>query len=321
MPTAKAVGVLRAGGVEVLDVIQREVRAPGPGEVRLAVRAAAVNPTDTLLRVNGPLPGADGTQGKPPWVPGMDAAGTIEAIGDGVERFTLGERVMAAVRPVSPDGGAQQELVVVPAASVVSLPEGATFEAASTLPMNGLTAMLALDVLGLESGQTVAVSGAAGVVASYAIPLAKRLGLQVVADAKPEDHEVVRSFGADAVLPRGKYYPQALREVVPDGVDGFIDAALLNRGALPAIRDGGVLAVLRGWEGSEPERGITARVVGVRTVFERTAWLERLRDLAADGVLQLRVAGTYPPEEIAEAQRVTTAGGIRGRAVIVFSDH
>lgn len=304
----------------MLDVIQRRVRTPGNGEVRLAVRAAAVNPTDVLLRVNGPLPGADGTQGEPPWVPGMDAAGTVEAIGEGVERLSLGERVMAAVRPVSPDGGAQQELVVVPAASVVSLPDGATFEAASTLPMNGLTAMLALDVLALERGHTVAVSGAAGVVGSYVIPLAKQLGLHVVADAKPEDEETVRSFGADVVLPRGVAYPQAVREVVPGGADGFIDAALLNRDALAAIRDGGALAALRGWEGGESERRITAHVVGVRTVFERTAWLERLRDLASDGVLQLRVAGTYAPEEIAEAQRVTTAGGIRGRAVIVFGD-
>lgn len=321
MTAAIAVGVLQPGGPEVLDVIRRTVREPGPGEVRLAVRAAAVNPTDVLLRTGGPQAGADGTRGEPPWVPGMDAAGIVEAVGDGVERPAVGDRVMAAVRPVAPDGGAQSEFVVVPAASVVLMPDSSTFESAATLPMNGLTAMLAVEMLALASGQTVAISGGAGVVGSYAIPLAKRRGLHVIADAKPEDEALVRSFGADVVLPRGDDYPRAVRKAVSGGVDGFIDAAVLNQHALPAIRDGGELAVLRGWAHGRPERGITVHTVGVRSVIERTEWLEELRQLASEGVLQLRVAGTYLPEQIAEAQRVTTAGGIRGRAVIVFSSN
>jgi NADPH:quinone reductase-like Zn-dependent oxidoreductase len=311
MTAARAIGVNRPGGTEVLEVFSRDVREPGAGEVRLAVAAAAVNPTDILLRTNG-------IDGEAPWVPGMDAAGTVESVGDGVDRLRVGDRVMAAVRPVAPDGGAQAELVVVPAASVVPVPEGATFEQAATLPMNGLTARLAVDMLGLHSGQTLALSGGAGLVASYAIPLGKLRELRVIADAKPEDEALVRSFGADVVLPRGESYPEAVREHLPGGVDGFIDAALLRQRVLPAIRDGGGLALLRGWHADEPERGIQAHDVRVRSVIERTEWLDEIRELASEGKLQLRVAATFPPDDIAEAHRMTAAGGIRGRAVIVF---
>jgi NADPH:quinone reductase-like Zn-dependent oxidoreductase len=317
---ARAVGVTRPGGPEVLEVFEREVRGPGAGEVRIAVRAAAVNPTDVVLRTHGPQPGADGGQGEPPWVPGMDAAGSIESVGEGVDRFSVGDPVMTAVRPIGPDFGAQAELIVVPAASVVPIPEGATFEQASTLPMNGLTAMVGIDMLGLGEGETMAVSGGAGVVASYAIPLAKERGVRVIADARPEDEELVRSYGADVVLPRGEGYVEAVRRDVPDGVDGFFDTALLTHRMLPAIRDGGAIAVVRGWEGAEPERGITVHQVAVRPSIERTEWLEELRRLASAGKIQLRVVATFHPEQVAEAQALTTGGGIRGRAVIAFGE-
>ena len=215
----------------MLRVIERPVRDPGPGEVRLAVRAAAVNPTDIVLRERG----AEDLE--PPWVPGMDAAGVVESVGSGVDRLAVGDTVMAAVAPRRPEGGAQAELVVVPAASVVPVPEGVTLEQAATLPMNGLTALLGLEQLDLREGQTLAVSGGAGLLASYATPLAKLRGLCVLADAKPEDEALVRSFGADVVVPRGGF---------PAGVDGFFDTAVLGRSAFAAIRDGGALAVVRG---------------------------------------------------------------------------
>jgi NADPH2:quinone reductase len=308
----RAVAITRPGGPEVLQVLDRPVREPRAGEVRIAVKAAAVNPTDIGLRQLG----VDGIE--PPWVPGMDAAGVVESVGGGVERLRAGDEVMAAVAPRRPEGGAQAELIVVPAASVVPVPDGATLQQASTLPMNGLTAVLGLELLDLSPGQTLAVSGAAGLLASYVIPLAKSRGLRVIADAKPEDEELVRGFGANLVLPRGEAYPAAVREHVPDGVDGFYDTALLTRRALPAIRDGGALAVVRGWDGDEPERGIRVESVRVASVLDRTDWLERLRELASRGRLSLRVAGEYPPERVAEAQRAMEAGGLRGRAVIVF---
>jgi NADPH:quinone reductase len=309
----RAVAITAPGGPEVLDVIDRDVRAPGPGEVRIAVRAAAVNPTDIGLRAGGAGPDLE-----PPWIPGMDAAGVVESVGDGVDRLAAGDEVMAAVTPRRPEGGAQAELIVVPAASVVAVPDGASFAAAATLPMNGLTAMLALDLLGLPAGATLAITGGAGLLASYAIPLAKERGLRVLADAKPEDEALVRGFGADAVLPRGDGFVAAVREHAPAGADGLLDTALLGRDAFGAIRDGGAMAVVRGWDDGPGERGIGVRPVWVRTVLERTDWLEHLRDLAGAGRLQLRVAGEYAPERAAEAHAAMEAGGLRGRAVIVF---
>jgi NADPH:quinone reductase-like Zn-dependent oxidoreductase len=138
----------------------------------------------------------------------------------------------------------------------------------------------------------------------------------VLADAKPEDEALVRGFGADEVLPRGDGFVPALREA--GGVDGFYDTALLGRSAFPAIRDGGAIAVVRGRPEGEAERGIRVEQVWVRTVLERTDWLEQLRRLAGGGTLQLRVAGTHPPEDAAAAHRAMEAGGLRGRAVIVF---
>jgi NADPH:quinone reductase len=308
----RAVAITAPGGPEVLSVIDRDVRAAGPGEVRIAVRAAAVNPTDIGLRSRG----AEGLD--PPWVPGMDAAGVVESLGDGVDRVSVGDEVMAAVTPRRPEGGAQAELIVVPAASVVRVPDGATVAQAATLPMNGLTALLGLDLLALPDGATLAVTGGAGLLASYVIPLAKERGLRVLADAKPQDAGLVRGFGVDEVLPCGDGFAGAVRDLAPDGVDGLYDTALLGRDAFAAIRDGGAMAVVRGWDESPGERGIDVRPVWVRAVLERTEWLERLRELASSGALQLRVAAEVPPEEAARAHELMEAGGLRGRAVIVF---
>jgi NADPH:quinone reductase len=308
----RAVAITAPGGPEALAVVDRDLRPAGPGEVRIAVRAAAVNPTDIGLRRRG----AEGLE--PPWVPGMDAAGVVESVGDDVERLAPGDAVMAAVTPRRPEGGAQAALIVVPEASVVPLPDGASFAQAATLPMNGLTAMLALELLDLPRGATIAVTGGAGLVASYAIPLARERGLRVLADAKADDEALVRGFGADAVLPRGDGFADAARAAAPEGVDGLLDTALLGRAAFPAIRDGGAMAVVRGWSDGPAERGIDIRAVGVRTVLERTEWLETLRERAGDGRLRLRVAAEFPPERAADAYRLMEAGGLRGRAVIVF---
>ena len=312
MTTARAVGIREPGGPEVVRVVEREVREPGPGEVRLGVRAAAVNPTDIGLRERG----AEGLP--PPWVPGMDAAGVVESVGAGVEHLAVGDEVMAAVAPRRPEGGAQAELVVVPAASTVPVPDGLSAELAATLPMNGLTALHGLDLLALAEGQTLLVTGGAGLLASYVIPMAKQRGLRVLADASPEDETLVRGFGADVVLPRGDALVAAIHTESPDGVDAVFDTALLRREMFPAIREGGALAVVRTWDGEDVERGIRVEKVQVWTVLERTDWLWEVRDLAQRGVLVPRVAATYPPDAAADAQRRMEAGGLRGRAVIVF---
>src|SRR5262245_48462118 len=223
---------MRTGGPEVVQVVERDVRDPLEGEVRLAVRAAAVNPADMAVRQFG----VEGVP--PPWVPGMDAAGVVESAGAGVDRVAVGDEVMAALSTRRPEGGAQAELVVVPAASMVHVPEGVTLEEAATLPMNGLTALHGLDLLGLVEGQSLAVAGGAGLLASYVIGIAKDRGLHVVADAFPDDEELVRGFGADVVLPRGDGLAAAVRDAFPDGVDAVFDTALLGRSIFPAIRPG-----------------------------------------------------------------------------------
>jgi NADPH:quinone reductase len=308
----RAVGITAPGGPEVLAVVDRPVREPGPGEVRIAVKAAAVNPTDIGLRTRG------GGDLPAPWTPGMDAAGIVESLGAGVERLRLAEQVMAAVSPRRPEGGAQAELLVAPAASVVRIPDGATLEQASTLPMNGLTALLGLELLGLQAGQTLGVTGAAGLLGSYVIELAKQQGLRVIADAKPDDEALVCGFGADIVVPRGADFVRAVREAIPDGVEGLYDTALLHDSVFGAIADGGAMVVVRGWKPDETERGIVVKQVMVAQALQRTDWLEQLRQLASAGRIPLRVVGAYPPERVAEAQQIMDAGGLRGRVVIVF---
>ena len=294
---SKAVTYTGRGGYEVIRVLDRTVRPPGTGEIRIAVSAAAVNPTDMGLRERG--------FGDPAsvLVPGMDAAGIIESIGPGVSRLQAGQKVMAAVMPRRPEGGAQAQHIVVPAASVVPIPTGASLTEACTLPMNGLTALRALELAGLGKGQYLAVSGGAGLLAHYAIAAAKRQGLRVIADAKPEEAHLVRSYGADVVVERGGAFAQAIRREVPAGVDALLDTALLGEQSFGAICDGGVYIPVRGWSDKPGEREIRIKPVLVSEVLERTGWLELLREMVAAGQIRLRVAGEYTPEHTAAAQR------------------
>jgi NADPH:quinone reductase-like Zn-dependent oxidoreductase len=245
----------------------------------------------------------------------MEAAGVIDEVGDDVDAdLTVGDAVMAIVIPRG-SRGAYAEHVVVPYQSVVKIPAGATLVEAATLPMNGLTARLALDALALAPGQTIAVTGAAGAFGGYVVQLAKADGLRVIADASAADVDLVRRLGADEVVGRGDDVATRIRDLVPDGVDGLADGALLHGKALAAIRDGGGLAAVRTFPG-DTERGITVHAVWVRDyAFERDK-LDRLRQQVEDGVLTLRDARTFPAEQAAEAHRVFEAGGTRGRLVI-----
>ena len=138
-------------------MVELEEPVPGEGEVRVRVAAATVNPTDVGLRAGRWE--RELAVRPPPWVPGMELAGEIDAVGPGAD-WNVGDRVMAIVLPTGPHGGAQAEQVVVPGASVARSPAGASDAQAATLPMNGLTVRLALDMLALEPGQTLAVTGA-----------------------------------------------------------------------------------------------------------------------------------------------------------------
>lgn len=311
----RAIGVEKFGGPDQLRVFEVPEPHPGPGEVRIRVHAATVNPTDTGLRAGAYGKRFDGRE--PPYVPGADAAGVISEVGEGA-RWQVGDEVIAVVVPHSERGGAYADQIVVPQESVVRKPANTDFIAASTLPMNGLTAWLTLDRLALSAGQTIAVTGGAGAYGGYVIQLAKAAGLRVIADAAPKDEALIRSLGADEIVPRGDDVAEKIRALVPGGVDGLADGAVLDELVVPAIRDGGGLAVIRGW-GGEPGRGITVHKIMVYTHAKQTAALEQLRRYAEDGTLTLRVAKSFPPEQAAEAHRQLEAGGVRGRLVLDFS--
>ncbi|MGE0135716.1 MAG: NADP-dependent oxidoreductase [Dehalococcoidia bacterium] len=311
----RGVGLMDFGGPEVLQIVDLPEVHAGPGEVRIRVHAATVNPTDAGLRGGGRAEAM--RKDPPPYVPGMDAAGVIDEVGPDTDTdLAVGDLVMAMVLP-SGSHGAYRESIVLTADSVVRAPKGATAVEASTLPMNGLTARQSLDQLALQPGQTIAVTGAAGCYGGYVVQLAKADGLRVIADAAPADEALVRSLGADVIVPRGDDIAARIREVAPEGVDGLADGAVQQELAVGAVRDGGGFASVRGWRGNE-ERGITFHRTWVGGYDHRPDLLDRLRQQVEDGQLTLRVAATYPAEQAAEAHRRFQAGGTRGRLVIRF---
>jgi NADPH:quinone reductase len=315
MAEMRAVGFTEFGDPSVLRIVSLPIPSPGPGQVRVKVVAATVNPTDIGFRRGGrQLP--EGV--KPPYVAGMDLAGVIDEVGPDVSReWRRDDRVMAAVSPWVPGGGAQAEYVIVAEDQLARVPDGVSLEAAATLPMNGMTVRTALDMLGLRPGQTLAVTGAAGAVGGYAIQLGIHEGLEMVADAAPADEELIRSLGAQHVVPRGSGFAAAVREIYPDGVDALLDAALLGPAALPAVRDGGQLIAVRPFQG-ETERDIAISLVLVGNHLHEAARLAELADLAVKGTLTLRIAELIPAEHAAEAHRRLEAGGVRGRLVLIF---
>ncbi len=310
----KAIGLTEFGGPEVLKTVELPTPEPGPGEVRVRVTAVTVNPTDATFRSGGRASAlADVAR---PYIPGVDFAGVVDALGEGTDgRLAIGAPVVGLVNPFGPRGGTYAQFIVLDERSVVAGPHRASAAESSTLLLNAVTAHLALDALGLEANQTVAVTGAAGAVGGYAIQLARARGLRVIADASPDDADLVSDLGANHIVLRGAGFTDRVRHLVPGGVAGLIDAANLREAVLSAIADGGVLATLRGWAG-EPERGITIAPVAAFGSTTRTALFEDLVRLADEGILSLRVADVLPAGEAAEAHRRLEAGGVRGRLVL-----
>jgi NADPH2:quinone reductase len=313
----RAVGVLEFGGPEALRVVDRPEPQPGPDEVVIRVHAAAVNPTDTGFRAGGYAPML--SKWPPPYIPGMDAAGVIESLGEQSDgRLAIGQPVMTMILPAGANGGAYAEKIVAPAAAVVPMPGGVSFASASTLLMNGLTARLALDTLALTPGDVLAVTGAAGAFGCYVVQLAKADGLTVIADASAADLELVRSLGADHVVLRGEDFAARVRAIVPGGAAAVADGALQNEAALDAVADGGRLAAVRTFEG-ETARGITVHQIQVAKLRRATAAMQRLRAQAESGAVTLRLAAVLPAAEAPRAHQLLEAGGTRGRLVLDFS--
>lgn len=291
----------------------------GPGQVRIKVAAADVNPSDVAFRSGylkklspDPFPKPDA------YVVGWDAAGVIDEVGDDVRpELAVGADALVLVLPRS-TLGAQAEYVVAPAESVVRAPRGVEPTAASTLLMNGMSARQALGLLEVAPGATVAVIGAAGAVGGYAVQLAKAAGLTVVADAAERDRELVAALGADHVVPRGDALADAILRLRPDGVDGLIDTAQFDGAPATAVRDGAVVVTLRPATGTTADRGVRWRSVNITQDMGDTGALTELCEQAESGVLTLRVAATFAPEQAAQAHVLIEAGGVRGRPVLVF---
>lgn len=311
----RAIGVTELGDEDNFRVLDLPQPPMTDGGVRIRVHAATVNPTDTGFIRGAYFRGGEAPAG--PYVPGMDAAGVVSEVGPG-SRFTVGQEVMAVVLPTSGSGGAYSDELVLPEEQVVPVPAGVDAVPASTLLMNALTARLAVDALAVPEGGTIAVTGAAGAFGGYVVQLARADGLRVIADAQQSDVDLVRSLGADDVVARGAGFVDAVRELVPDGVDGLADGAVLDAGVLGAIRDGGALATIRGWNGPG-ERGVSVHAVMVFGSAGDTAKLERLRQQVEDGTLTLRVATTFPADQAAEAHKMLAGGGVRGRIVLDFT--
>ena len=315
----RAVGFTEFGDPSVLRIVTVPKPAPGPGQVLVKVAAATVNPTDLGFRAGGRTlpPGVE-----PPYIAGMDLAGVIDEVGldvtgpDGT-RWQVGDRVMAAVSPSVPGGGAQAEYVAVDEDALARVPDGWSLEEAATLPMNGLTVRNALDLLALAPGSTLAVTGSAGIVGQFALQLGRHEGLTVIGDASAAEIELIESFGAVRVVPRGEGTEPELREIYPDGVDAILDAALLGPEVIGAVRDGGQLLAVRPYQG-EPERDIAIHLVLVGQHLHEGHRIAELADLVTKGVLTLRIADVLPADHAAEAHRRLAVGGVRGRLVLTF---
>jgi synaptic vesicle membrane protein VAT-1 len=213
----KAVVQTGTGGPEVLQVQERPDPPVGPGEVRIAVRAAGINFADTMARV-GLYPDAP----KPPCVLGYEVAGTIESVGEGVTAHAVGDRVAAGTR-----FGGQAELVVVPEGQALPLPERFSFEQGAAFPVNYGTAYAAMIVMGsLRAGDRVLIHAAGGGVGTAATQIARNAGAEIFGTASPQKHEAIRAQGVDHPIDYRSldFEAETMRITAGEGVDLVLDA-------------------------------------------------------------------------------------------------
>jgi NADPH:quinone reductase len=239
--TARAVVYTENGGPDVLQLVDRPVREPGPGEVRIRMHRAGVNPTDWKLREGG---GA-GTPVDPPQVPGQDGAGVVDAVGAGVEAALHGLRVWVWEAAYQRPDGTAQEYAVVPARRVVTLPDSATYDLGAALGVPFITAHRCLTVTeegprrlgpGTLDGRTVLVAGGAGAVGNAAIQLARWSDATVITTvSSPEKAQLAAAAGADHVIDyRRDDVVREIHKIVPDGVDTIVEVAPATNAAIDA---------------------------------------------------------------------------------------
>ncbi|MEH0470337.1 NADP-dependent oxidoreductase [Streptomyces hayashii] len=305
----RAVTITSFGGPDALTVADLPVPEPGDGEVRVRVLAAAVHPLDVVARSGflGPMLPAG-----PRYVLGADVVGTVDAVAPDVRGFSVGQRVVGMSNWPDTKRGTQSEYVVLPADVLALAPAASDPAAAATLPLNALTALQGIDLLALPAGSTLAVTGAAGGVGGFALELARLRGLKTVGIAGPKDESFVTERGATFVA-RSEDVAAAVRSVVPDGVDGLLDAAAIGAPALGAVRDDGAYTGVTPPFPPPGERGVRTAVVFARGIGEQLAELVALVD---KGELTLRTPRTFSFERAGEAHGALAEGGTRGGVVL-----
>jgi len=306
----RAVQAKEYGGPDVLQVVEVPAPEVAPGRVLVRVSAATVNPADWFTRTGVLAAMTPGLE--PPLVLGWDLAGVVEVAGGG---FEAGQRVVGMVPWFDERTGTYAELVAADPAWLAPLPAGVSDVVGAALPLNGLTASQAVDLVGLTAGQTLLVTGASGAVGGYAVQLASAAGLRVLAVGSGGDEAHLRGLGAEQLLERAgpDELVAAVRSAVPGGVDGVLDAAPVGPTLIGAVRDGGVFITVLDPAVPAPERGIRADKV---SVVPDPAGLRRLVAAQAAGTLTTRVADTMALAQAGAAQERAAAGGLRGKIVL-----
>jgi NADPH:quinone reductase-like Zn-dependent oxidoreductase len=297
----KAAQFSRFGGPEVIEIVDLPAPHPGPGEVRIAVRAAGINASDWKKR-RGLM------DQELPQTMGYEAAGVVDELGEGVTDVAVGDRVFGA----SPYGASQAELAVL--SYYASVPASLDFAGAAALPSAVETATRALDQLQVAGGSTVLINGASGSVGSAAVQLAVVRGARVIGTGSLATHDYLRSLGAEPVV-YGDGMAERVRALAPGGVDLALDVA--GSGVLPELVE---LA-------NSQEHVITvadfagAQRHGVR--FSRgdsgraTYAFSQIGDLIESGRFSLPLGQTFPLADVAQAHRVGEAGRVRGKLVLL----
>ncbi|WP_205629659.1 NADP-dependent oxidoreductase [Jiangella muralis] len=303
MTAALAVRYTEYGGPAVLTLDAVELPEPGPGEVRVEVRAAGVNPFDCKARRG--LYAHDGAPAEPVRV-GLECSGVVDALGPDVEGWAVGDAVFG----LAPGSAATH--VVVPAAGMVAKPGGLTFVQAAALPVACETAYRVVRLLDVQAGDVVLVHAAAGAVGLVASQLALARGARVIGTAGAANHDFLASLGVEPVL-YGDGLAARVHAIAPDGVDAVADAS--GRDVLPVSIElaGGPERVVTIADGSASQYGVRASWsadLPLPQVFETVL------PLVEQGTVRMPIAATFPLEQVAAAQELSETGHLRGKIVL-----
>ncbi|MGI5128111.1 quinone oxidoreductase family protein [Pseudonocardia sp. CA-107938] len=300
---SKAAVFYQPGGPEVLRIADVPEPTAGPGQVRVRVKAAGVQPFDVAV-----VAGQIHRQPDPsvPTIPGNEFAGVVDQVGAGVEGIAVGDEVLGYGTLNS-----YQELLAVPADQVTAKPAAMPWEVAGGFSAAAQTAHIALEEIGVGAGDTVLVHGAAGAVGTIAVQLCRLRGATVLGTAREAQHDYLRELGATPVS-YGDGFVDRVRALVPDGVDAAIDGV-----GGPALDDTLELVKDRARILTLVDHG-KAAALGIRVTppARSAARLAELANLYADGQLRVHVLATYPLDQAADALRRYQAGTIRGKIVI-----